>query len=231
MKIAWVIATALLWGAPDTVPTPSSQPSHTMAKKYLALGDSYTIGTKLEDPKKAFPHQLVDRLKEDGIDMEEPKIIAKNGWTTADLTRAIKKEKPDEDYDLVSVLIGVNDQYNDKPFDEFRPALSSILDDAVKMAGGNRNRVFVISIPDYGVTPHGQKRDTHKISMEVKQYNRVVKAVANMRGISFFNVTDISLRSANEPDLIAKDGLHPAAGQYKMWVDTFYDRIKAKLDD
>lgn len=201
-----------------------------MAKKYLALGDSYTIGTKLEDPKKAFPYQIVERLKEDGVSMDKPKIIAKNGWTTADLIRAIQKEKENGNYDLVSVLIGVNDQHDGLPFDGFRAALSTILDSAVKFAGGDRNRVFVISIPDYGVTPYGQKKDSHKISMEIKQYNRVVKAVANMRGISFFNITPISLRSANEPDLISSDNLHPAAGQYKMWVDSFYDRIKAKVD-
>lgn len=200
-----------------------------MSKKYLALGDSYTIGTKLKDPEKAFPFQLVERLNADGIKVHKPKIIAKNGWTTSDLIKAIKKEKG-SDYDLVSVLIGVNNQYDGVPFDEFRSALQSILDSAVKFAGGDRNRVFVISIPDYGVTPHGQKRDSHKISMEIKQYNRVVKAVANMRGISYFNITDISLRSANEPDLISDDGLHPAADQYKMWVDSFYDRIKEKLN-
>ena len=202
-----------------------------MAKKYLALGDSYTIGTNLKDPKMAFPHQLAERLNADGIAMAKPKIVAKNGWTTTDLIRAIGKEKTAVEYDLVSVLIGVNDQYDGLDFEGFRGALQTILDSAVKFAGGDRNRVFVISIPDYGVTPHGQKRDSHKISLEVKQYNRVVKAVANMRGISYFNITDISLRSANDPELISDDQLHPAAGQYKMWVDSFYERIKIKLDD
>lgn len=206
---------------------PLSDSSRTIT--YLALGDSYTIGESVL-PQDRYPVQLVERLKNEGFTIEEPHIIATTGWTTLDLTEAIElKHFVDSTFDLVSLLIGVNDQYQHKPFENYEPNFRKLLKTAVALAGGRKEHVFVISIPDYAFTPFGQKKESAQISRELDEYNRVSKDISDEYGITYFNITPISRLGLQDPTLVADDGLHPSDKMYSKWVDQMLGEIIVKL--
>lgn len=180
---------------------------------FLALGDSYTIGESVKTNER-WPNQLVDSLAVKGINFQEPKIIATTGWRTDELKAAIL-EDGDKKYDMVSLLIGVNDQYQKVDFEKYKPQFIELLEMAIEKASGKKDHVFVVSIPDYGFTPFGAK-NKDEITKELDEYNRVNKEMAERFGVKYFNITDISRNE--DPSFVANDGLHPSGTQYSRWV-------------
>jgi lysophospholipase L1-like esterase len=191
--------------------------------KYLALGDSYTIGESV-DEKERFPVQIVNKLRDDKVDISDPLIIAKTGWTTDELMAAIKEKNVKDTFNVVTLLIGVNNQYRGRSSEEFRGELKQLLNIAVNYAGGNKSHVFVLSIPDWGVTPFAEGRDRNKIASEIDEYNRVKKDETEKAGIRYYDITGISREK--DPSLVAGDGLHPSGKQYTKWVEKIYSDVK-----
>lgn len=185
---------------------------------YLALGDSYTIGESVDEAMR-WPVQLVSQLNNNGLNYAVPQIIARTGWTTDELTEAIGNTETQETYDMVSLLIGVNNQYRGYDFGQYETEFVVLLEQALGFAGGDANRVFVVSIPDYGVTPFGRRGNPEKIAQELDQYNAYAKEQAEARGVRFYNITPISREAAENNDLIARDNLHPSGEMYTRWVE------------
>lgn len=183
----------------------------------LALGDSYTIGESVAEDQR-WPVQLMNRLKEKGYKTSPPTIIATTGWRTDDLKRAILAQKPSKDYTLVSLLIGVNNQYQGRSSEDYAPEFEELLNMAINFAGGKKDRVFVVSIPDYGYTPFGKAKQT-EISRELDKFNKVNRSVAAQYGIQYFDITPISRHGLEDPSLVAEDNLHPSGKMYSKWVD------------
>jgi len=190
--------------------------------KYLALGDSYTIGEGLE-VKNRWPNQLTNRLEKSFNYSVNLKIIAKTGYTTRELLDEIDKKSQTNNYDYVSILIGVNNQYRGLEIKNFEEELNILLDKSINFANGRRDKVFVLSIPDWGVTPFGKNRDRAMISKEIDNYNSVVYKVSANKGLKYYDITDISRKVQEVDDLLAPDGLHPSAKMYSMWVDKIID--------
>jgi len=183
---------------------------------YLALGDSYTIGQSV-DEHDAFPYKLAGQLP--GHKITGPTIIARTGWTTQQLISAIDdSDVKNKTYDIVTLLIGVNDQYGGGSQADYRIKFVQVLNTAIKLAKGNTKHVFVLSIPDYGVTPfaHG---DDARIDKEIDQFNDINRQESANAGVNYTDITAISKLAANNRSLIADDGLHPSATMYQMWVD------------
>lgn len=193
---------------------------------YLALGDSYTIGEMVNENER-FPVQLSARLNSDSIDIAEPLIIAKTGWTTDELLAAIKEKNVKDTFSIVTLLIGVNNQYRGRDTENYRSELKQLLDIAINYAGGKKENVFVLSIPDWGVTPFAEGKERGKIAAEIDEYNRVKKEECEKLGVKFYDITGIS--RTIDPALIASDGLHPSAKMYKMWIDKIYSDIRTIL--
>ena len=179
-------------------------------RRYLALGDSYTIGESV-DPSERFPVQLARALN-----LGEPQIIARTGWTTDELNAAIDEANPQGPFDLVTLLIGVNNQYRGRSADEYRTQFVGLLRRAIGFAGGDASRVIVVSIPDWGVTPFAEGRDRAKIAREIDQFNAINREEAQRAGAKWVDITPVSRR--NDPSLVAADGLHPSGRQYTEWV-------------
>jgi lysophospholipase L1-like esterase len=193
--------------------------------KLLALGDSYTIGESVALSSR-WPMQLVDSLQKRGIDCLQPKIIATTGWRTDNLKNAISKTKfkKDEEYNLVSLLIGVNNYYQGKPVESYAPEFEDLLKTAIQLAGGDKSSVFVLSIPDYGYTPFG-KENQQKISEGIDAFNAVNESICDKYGVKYYDITDISRRGLDEPDLVAADGLHPSEKMYSEWVEVILNDV------
>jgi lysophospholipase L1-like esterase len=185
--------------------------------KFLALGDSYTIGEAVAESDR-WPVQLVNQLRKKGFKADDPKIIATTGWRTDDLKKAILEQNPSKDYNLVSLLIGVNNQYQGKSAESYAPEFQELLRMAIEFAGGDKSRVFVVSIPDYGFTPFGQEKK-EGISMAIDEFNTVNKKITQSLGVKYFNITDISRKGFEDPELVAADGLHPSGKMYTLWVE------------
>ncbi len=190
--------------------------------KYLALGDSYTIGESVCSDCN-YPKQLADSLNNILKEKTSVKIIAKTGWTTTDLLSAIASENPSKDYDLVTLLIGVNNQYQGKPFSLYEEEFPKLLDMAIAFAKGKTKNVIVLSIPDYAFTPFGQKSGKgEKITSELMKYNAFAKKIANEKGVHFENITPITQKGLENQALVASDGLHPSAVAYKKFVEKIF---------
>lgn len=195
---------------------------------YLALGDSYTIGESVVETKR-WPVQLAEQLRARGYKMAAPKIIAKTGWTTGDLLRGIEKELDvQRDFDLVSILIGVNNQYQGKPETEYEEELRQIFRKAVNHCKIREKGVFAVSIPDYGYTPFGASNQ-EEIGEEIDRFNEIFRRVAEEFEVDFYNITPISRDAVDNPDLIASDDLHPSGLMYRYWVDFFVNQVAEKL--
>ncbi|HKL02021.1 MAG TPA: SGNH/GDSL hydrolase family protein [Cryomorphaceae bacterium] len=195
---------------------------------YLALGDSYTIGTGLDAAEDPYPVQLVERLNQNNIIQgSDPRIIARNGWTTGNLLFALDTATIDTTFQLVSLLIGVNNQFQNRPIDEYTKQLEELIDQSIAYADGDTSRVFVLSIPDYGVTPFGSAYPD--ASKGVDNFNAVNQKVTELYGISYFNITGISRLAENNPKLLASDELHPSGVMYALWVDFIIADIEQKL--
>lgn len=199
--------------------------------KILALGDSYTIGQSVCENCR-FPVQLKDSLlkkltEKDRINL---KIIAQTGWTTTNLKSAIANENLESDFDLVTLLIGVNNQYQNKPFSVYETEFPELIQTAIQLARGNANRVIVVSIPDYAFTPFGQNSSNPSaITNQLNQYNLFAKAHSESLGISFVNITDITQLGLEQPNLVASDNLHPSEVAYTKFVERILPIAKVKL--
>ncbi len=187
--------------------------------QYLALGDSYTIGEGVPEPGR-WPMQLAAALREEGIDVADPRIVATTGWTTDELDAAIDAAGPLGEYGLVSLLIGVNNQYRGRPADEYREQFVALLRRAIGFAGGRTDRVLVLSIPDWGVTRFGREsgRDTARISRELDEYNAAARDVCAAQGVAFVDIAPVSRERGAEAAMLADDGLHPSATLYAEWT-------------
>jgi lysophospholipase L1-like esterase len=202
----------------------TSQTIKSKKMKFLALGDSYTIGESVAESER-WPVQLVNRLNADGGNFEAPTIIATTGWRTHDLKNAINAKKPSHDYDLVSLLIGVNNQYQGKPLNAYEEEFEELLNIAIDHAGGNKSKVFVVSIPDYGFTPFGKSKQ-EQVSKAIDDFNAVNKKITESKGISYVEITDISRQGFDDPALVASDGLHPSGKMYSLWVERIFEKVR-----
>lgn len=187
--------------------------------KYLALGDSYTIGESVSEQDR-WPNQLATRLN-----ISNPKIIATTGWRTDDLAGAIKSANLKAEYDLVSLLIGVNNQYQGKSAKQYEVEFEELLKTAIHLAKGKSKNVFVVSIPDYGFTPYGKPKQ-ESITTQINEFNKINKRITARYKVTYFNITEISRRGLQEPELVAGDGLHPSGEMYMLWVDLMSSELR-----
>lgn len=188
-----------------------------MTVRFLALGDSYTIGEGVA-PSDRWPDRLAALLASGGIPVEAPEIVATTGWTTDELMAGIADARPRGPYGLVSLLIGVNDQYRGRSAGEYRPPFRALLAAAVGFAGGEPGRVLVLSIPDWGVTPFAEGRDRGRIAGEIDAFNAVGAEEAARAGARWVDITPISRRPVLDGGGLADDGLHPSGAQYAEWA-------------
>jgi lysophospholipase L1-like esterase len=199
--------------------------SITPSPRFLALGDSYTIGESVAVADR-FPNQLARTLRSKGIDIADPEIIAKTGWTTDELSSAIDAAKPHGPYSLVTLLIGVNNQYRGRDAAEYRKEFATLLQRAIGFAGGDAKRVVVVSIPDWGVTPFAANRDHAKIAAEIDRFNAINAEETKRAGAKYADITPISRKNLT---LVAPDGLHPSAAMYAQWVTVISPQAEAAL--
>ena len=187
--------------------------------RFLALGDSYTIGEGVEAADR-WPNQLVALLRERGIAIGDPEIVARTAWTTDELMDAIDEARPRGPFDLVTLMAGVNDQYRSRPLDQFEAGMSPLLEQAIGFASGGASRLVVISIPDWGATPFAEGRDRALISREVDQYNERARALVEARGATWHDVTPLSRGVLDDPALVIADRLHPSGAMYRVWAES-----------
>ena len=200
---------------------------------YLALGDSYTIGHSVSY-RSRFPVQLVEQLRasfSDSLYFPEPDIVARTGWTTGNLLSAISNNDTlRSNYQLVSLLIGVNNQYQRQDFGIYEAQFPELLSRAISLAGGDSSRVIVLSIPDYAFTPFGQSRpNPSMISEELDHYNAYNRQIAESRGVAYFDITPVSRKGLEQPALVATDGLHPSGLMYAQWVELLKEYVRRVL--
>jgi lysophospholipase L1-like esterase len=186
-------------------------------KTYLALGDSYTIGEQIL-LSESFPYQTVQLLRQQNIKIAPPEIIAKTGWTTAELNTAIQQHIFLKKYDFVSVLIGVNNQYRGISVEEYKMEFEILLKQAIVFTAKKSTNVFVLSIPDWGVTPYALDRDIAKIATEINEYNAACKKITLQYNCHFINITTTQRGDAHKAEMLASDGLHPSGREYKKWA-------------
>lgn len=186
---------------------------------YLALGDSYTIGESVAE-KDRWPNQLADQLK-----IPRPKIIATTGWRTDDLSNAIKSAELKDEYDMVSLLIGVNNQYQGKSTAQYEIEFEELLKTSIKLAKGKTKNVFVVSIPDYGFTPYGKSKQ-ETIAKQIDEFNAINKRITEKYKITYISITEISRKGLEDPTLVAEDGLHPSGKMYSLWVELIRKALK-----
>lgn len=189
-----------------------------MSYNILSLGDSYTIGEGVS-PEESWPFMLKARLAEEKIVVRNVRIVAKTGWTTGELIEAIEEAGPFGPHDLVTLLVGVNNQYRGLDLDEFRRELGQLIETATRFANGRHDKVMVISIPDWGVTPFAAGCDRGKIASEVDEFNRVGSEEASKRGVAFVDITEDSRAFGQDKAMLAADGLHPSGKMYGLWLD------------
>ncbi len=193
-------------------------------KTYLALGDSYTIGEQVL-LSESFPYQVVQLLRKKNIEIAAPEIIAKTGWTTDDLNAAIQENIFLKQYDFVSLLIGVNNQYRGRAVEEYETEFNFLLEQAVELAGNDSTKVFVLSIPDWGVTSFAVDRDVAKIANEIDEYNATCKKITLQQNCTYIDITTSQRIDAHNDEMLASDGLHPSGKEYEKWAMGFCQKI------
>lgn len=198
------------------------------AYTFLSLGDSYTIGERVSEADR-WSVQLAGLLRQAKVDVGNPDIIARTGWTTAELQEAIKASGNQKTYDLVSLLIGVNNQYRGQSQDQYRTEFRELLQTATKFAGGKTNRVFVLSIPDWGVSPFATGGDKVRVSREIDQFNTIAQEECQKAGITYVDITPLSRSAAGDNSQFASDGLHYSGKQMKQWAEKALPVVKELL--
>lgn len=220
---------------PPTTPVPTT-PTTPIAKSinYLALGDSYTIGQSVCETCR-FPEQLKTSLKmfytQTNFSLN---VIATTGWTTTNLISAINQQKPESNYDLVTLLIGVNNQYQGKDFSVYEKEFPELVTKVISLAKGDKKNVIVVSIPDYAYTSYAKNLSDSqktKITTEINQYNAFAESYCKTNQIVFVNITDITRQGLSNPNLVASDGLHPSESAYALFVDRLLPKVKVILQD
>ena len=186
---------------------------------YLALGDSYSIGEGVAEAGR-WPMQLARALREAGIAIADPRIIATTGWTTDELSAAMDDAEPLGEWDFVSLLIGVNNQYRGREVDDYLGEFARLLQRAIALADAHAERVLVLSIPDWGVTPFARSelRSPRRIARELDAYNAAARDVCEAQGVAFVDITGISRDGGDAAAMLAEDGLHPSAAMYARWT-------------
>ena len=195
---------------------------------YLALGDSYTIGEQVSSQDN-FPHQAVSLLQKKHVDVGEPVIIATTGWTTDELAASIREHNLVEKFSIVSLLIGVNNQYRGRSVENYREELEQLVNQAVGFADGKAENVFVLSIPDWGVTPFAEGRDRQKIAMEIDAYNAAKKEITLAHKCHYIEITESTRKNGTDAAYLAGDGLHPSGKEYAIWAELLADEIEKQL--
>lgn len=206
----------------------STQDTSAVKLNYLALGDSYTIGEGVVETDR-WPNQLLVLLNQAGVAFNKARIVARTGWTTDELMAELNRQQIADTFQLVSLLIGVNNQYRGRSAEQFQSELVQLIDKAVQYAGGKAERVFLVSIPDWGVTPFAAGRDRQRIAREIDQFNEIVRIEAENRNMLFFNITPISRQAAQDQSLLAPDQLHPSGIMYKKWVELMLPDLHKRL--
>jgi hypothetical protein len=199
-----------------------------MSLTYLALGDSYTIGEQVP-VYDSFPYQAVQLLRKNGLPFTAPEIIAKTGWTSDELIEAVRHHCFLPHYNIVSLLIGVNNQYRGLSVESFEPEFDFLLQTAIRHSGNEPGHVFVISIPDWGITPYASGRDEQKIAMEIDQFNHVCKKRALHFHANFLEITTAQRSDGRKPEFIATDGLHPSGKEYAKWASVLATEVREKV--
>lgn len=221
MKFALYVALAVSLMA-CSVPTSSTH--------FLALGDSYTIGEGVSASER-WPEKLLEDLKNRGLILDSLQIVAQTGWTTDELLLGVLESPVLPAYDLVTVMVGVNNQYRGRSLENFRNELAILLEKSIDYAGKEHEKVFVISIPDWGVTPFAGQRDKVKIASEIDAFNAEIKKLCESFQLRYIDVTEISRKAAQDPTLLADDGLHPSGLMYAQWVEKMAPIIFETLHD
>lgn len=191
----------------------------------LALGDSYTIGQSVDENLR-FPAQAVALLDSEGMAIKMPDYVAKSGWTTIDLMSALQNARLDAKYDFVTLLIGVNDQYQGINISEYDNHFTQLLDKSIAYAAGQRDHVMVISIPDYSITPFVEPAGKALVSTQIEMYNKINEKITVQRGCKYIDITNIYLQGANDPSTMAGDHLHPSGKEYKKWAALIAEYIR-----
>jgi lysophospholipase L1-like esterase len=194
---------------------------------YLALGDSYTIGEGVS-LDESFPYQLVQSLRKTGHNFTAPEIIAKTGWTTDDLKKGIRKHVFLTSYNFVSLLIGVNNQYRGLDINEYALHFEQLLKQAIAFAGGEHRHVFILSVPDWSLTPFAESRDRQAITQEISKYNLVNKNIAEEYKVQYINITLTNMSIADE-GMFADDQLHPSGKEYSRWAQLIAEEIQSLI--
>lgn len=235
MPLATLTLLSMLSGAP------------ALPARYLALGDSYTIGESVPAAER-WPNRLSVLLRVQGVDIANPDIVARTGWTTDELSAALDAvergdavdmaagehaPRPAPPYSLVTILIGVNNQYRGRPLDEYQTQLRALVARAIAYAGGESRRVVMLSIPDWGVTPFaaGMGRDGATVAREIDSYNAAARALCAEMGVAFVDITPLTREAVGRPELLAGDGLHPSGVDYQRWAEAALPTARAALGD
>ncbi len=197
---------------------------------YLALGDSYTIGEQVP-VKENFPYQTVRLLDEKGIKVSEPVIIAVTGWTTDELAASIREHNLKETFSFVSLLIGVNNQYRGRDIDDYKKEFTALLEQSIIFANGHSQHVFVLSIPDWGVTPFAEGRDRAKIAKEIDEYNVANRKITEAYKCHYCDITDSTRENGKKPGYLAGDGLHPSTKEYAVWSERLAVMVEKAMQD
>lgn len=197
---------------------------------FLALGDSYTIGESVSAEER-WPVQLHELLRARGIRLAAPRIIARTGWTTDELGAALDADPPAGGYALVTLLIGVNNQYRGRSVESYRPEFTALLDRAIQWAEQHPAQVLVLSIPDWGVTPFARtaQRDSARVATEIDAYNAAARDITLAHGAHWIDITGLTREAAIHPELLAADGLHPSGVDYQRWAQTALPIAEAAL--
>ena len=189
--------------------------------RFLALGDSYTIGEAVPE-NECWPMQLVEMLNAVGKPFEKPQIIATTGWTSDELIAAIKIENPQGPFDLVSLLIGVNNQYRGYSKEVYAKEFEDLLNQAIDFAGKTTNNVVVVSIPDWGATPFAKDRNREEIATEIDEYNTINREISLQKGVHYVDITPGSRLALSDFSLVTSDELHPSGKEYRKWTEGIY---------
>ncbi len=212
----------------QTIPPDADPPAEKKKYNYLALGDSYTIGQNVTENER-WSVQLKNMLLNQGLEVQNPDIIARTGWTTANLDAAIKTSNNTKTYHIVSLLIGVNNQYQGRSMAEYRAEFKALLETLVVYAGNNPKNVFVLSIPDWGVTPAGSGSDRNKIASEIDAFNAIAIDESQKAGVVYVDITPLSRTALNDPSMVANDSLHFSGKMYAKWAELALPKAKEIL--
>jgi lysophospholipase L1-like esterase len=228
LRMGAVAALALAAGCAPRAGMDTMDGRAGVTMRFLALGDSYTIGEGVGEDER-WPARLAAMLRERGVSIGDPQIVARTGWTTDELSAAIDQADPQGPFALVTLLIGVNNQYRGRDAGEYRAEFAALLTRAIGFAGGEPSRVVVLSIPDWGVTPFAEGRDRARIAQEIDRFNTINREEAARAGARWVDVAPQSRDAGADPAWLAADGLHPSGRAYQVWADLALPETLAAL--